>query len=77
MKQFTLFYTDGRSVLVDAINPEAAMTKSSNGSGAGRKLDFWCEGDVKSSYAWSAEDSKWIGIPTLHYKEAMLGELTS
>jgi hypothetical protein len=58
IKDFTLFWLDGKRELVRGRDAADAMTKAGYGAGAVRALDFHAPGD-SYDYKWNEKDRKW------------------
>lgn len=63
MKQFTLYWLDGKREIVEGADPADAMNNAGYGAGAVRALDFYAPGDDKQ-WRWDAEAKDWDRVIT-------------
>ena len=59
MKEYTLFWLNGKTEIVKGNAPHEAMNNAGYGAGAVRALDFYAEGDQRENWEWNKEKRNW------------------
>ena len=59
MKEFTIYWLDGKREVLTGSSPANAFTSAGYGAGAMSAVDFYAEGD-DDTYEWNIDTRKWM-----------------
>ena len=62
MKQYTLFWKNGKSEVVEGGHPSDAIIKAGNDIKTLKELSFYSAGDARHKWDWDREQRKWKSV---------------
>jgi len=69
MREFTLFWLDGKIEIIKGIDIVNAMNLAGYGGGAVNALDFYENGDKRDEYLWDKEKHVWKYVYLMNKRE--------